>query len=253
VRILRGVVALLGVGLLFAGLGLYQRIVLWPLLRLQPERRHDRVGRYMRFVASRVLGLARFAGGRFELRGDVPTGTPVLVVMNHQSLVDVPIATLLAGPRALRFVARWVYARFVPLVSVLLRLSEAVVVNPEREARGAVRLLARTAKTLESGLLIFPEGVRSRDGSVAPFQPAGLKAILRARRLPVYLIVIDGAWRCRTLFEFAHRAHRLRVRTEVVGPLQPPEAHRELGAFIQGLEQRMRERLEELRRQGTDG
>jgi hypothetical protein len=39
----------------------------------------------------------------------------------------------------------------------------------------------------------------------------------------------------------------------VVGPLQPPEAHRELGAFIHGLEQRMRERLEELRRQGTGG
>jgi 1-acyl-sn-glycerol-3-phosphate acyltransferase len=246
-RLLRGVAALLAVGLLFAGLGLYQRLVLWPLVRLRPARRHERVGRYMRFVAARALGLARFAGARFELEGRVPTDSPVLVVMNHQSLIDIPVATAMSGPRALRFVARWVYARFVPLVSVLLRISEAVVVDPDRAARGAVRRLARAAETLESGLLIFPEGVRSRDGSLSPFRAAGLKAVLRARRLPVYLIVIDGAWPCRTLLDFVRNAHRVQARAEVIGPLSPPGSDHELPGFVRSLEVLTRERLARMR------
>lgn len=248
-QVLRGALALMVVGLLFGGLGLYQRLVLAPLLRLRPDRRHDRVGRYMRFVGGCVLRVARLAGARFDLRGSVPTDEPVLVLMNHQSLIDIPVATVMAGPRALRFVARWVYARFVPLVSVLLRLSDAVIVNAESAPREAVRRLARTAEELESGLLIFPEGERTRDGSMSRFRTAGLKAILRARRLPVYLIVIDGAWQCRTLFDFAHGAHRIEARAVVVGPLQPPRAKADLAGFIQELEDRMRERLEELRRE----
>jgi len=250
-RILRGVIALAGIGVLFAGLGLYQRIVLWPLVTLRSRGRSERVGRYMRFVAGCVLGLARLAGARFDLRGHVPTDAPALIVMNHQSLIDIPVAVALAGPRAVRFVARWVYARFVPLVSVLLRLSEAVIVNPDGAAREAVRKLARAARTLESGLLIFPEGERSRDGSLVPFRSAGVRTILRARRLPVYLIVIDGAWPCRTLLDVVRHTHRIRARARVLGPLRPPEADRELGGFVASLETRMREELGALRREAA--
>jgi 1-acyl-sn-glycerol-3-phosphate acyltransferase len=250
---LRGVLALLGVALLFGGLGLYQRLVLWPLVALRPGRRHEWVGRYMRFVAERVLGLARFAGARFELRGRIATDVPVLIVMNHQSLIDIPVATLMTGPRAPRFVTRYVYERFVPLVSVLLRLSDAVIVNPDRRAREAVRRLSRTAETLESGLLIFPEGVRSSDGSLARFQGAGLRALLRARRLPVYLIVIDGVWQCRTLLDFARRAQQVRARAVVAGPLTPPRDASELPAFVRHLEAETRDQLARLREEGQDG
>jgi len=244
---LRGLLALLGVGLLFGVLGLYQRLVLWPWVRLFPEGREERVGSYMRFVAGGVLAMARLAGGRFRLEGRVPTAGPVLVVMNHQSLIDIPMASLLAGPRALRFVARAAYARFVPLVSVLLRISDAVVVDPDRAGREAVRRLARAARSLESGLLIFPEGERTRDGSLAPFRAAGLRAVLRARRLPVYLIVVDGAWPCRTLWDFAWRGSRLDARARVLGPLAPPEEDARLPAFVTELERRTREQIASFR------
>lgn len=252
--ILRGALALAGVSLLFAGLDLYQRS--WLALRLRRASEADRhalVGRHMRLVAHRVLALARLAGARFDLRGTVPSDGPALVVMNHQSLLDIPVATAMAAPRALRFVSRSVYARGVPLVSGLLRISDGVIVDPDHAPRTAVRALARAAESLESALLIFPEGERTRDGSLARFRSAGLKALLRARRLPVYLLVLDGAWACRTLLDVVSHAHRIRVRAEVLGPFEPPAAARELTRFIAGLEARTRERLQALREEVAGG
>lgn len=246
--ILRGALALVGVSVLFAGLDLYQRFALAPLLRrASAADRRARTGRYMRWVALRILGLARLAGARFDLRGRIPSDAPALVVMNHQSLLDIPVATAMAAPRALRFVSRSVYARGVPLVSGLLRLSEGVIVDPDHAPRAAVRALARAAESLESALLIFPEGERTRDGALAPFRAAGLKTLLRARRLPVYLVVIDGAWTCRTARDVVSQVHRIRARAEVLGPFTPPAAPRDLNAFIAGLETTTRERLRAFR------
>lgn len=253
IGILRGAVALLALGVLFCGLDLYQRFVLGPRVRRNPATRSAQVDPYMRWVARTVLDLARLGGARFDLRGQVPTGAPALVIMNHQSLLDIPVATAMAGPRALRFVTRWVYARGVPLVSGLLRLSDGVIVNADHAARAAVRTLVRAADTLESGLLIFPEGVRTRDGSLASFRRAGLRALLKARRLPVYLLVIDGAWQCRTILDVAFRLHRIRARTAVLGPFEAPAAPGDLPGFISELEERMRAALLELRGETARG
>ena len=72
------------------------------------------------------------------------------------------------------------------------------------------------------GILVFPEGHRTRDGEIQPFHTAGLEIMLRERPLPVYVVVTDGFWTCRRFVDFLWNMDRIDGRTEVLGPFDPP-------------------------------
>ena len=105
--------------------------------------------------------------------GRVPTAEPVLIVANHQSLTDILQITLMSTPGVPAFVARRRYERFVPLVSASVRMLGCPIVDPKRDPEGSVEAIRRGARELPHGLIIFPEGHRSRDGEVLPFRAAG--------------------------------------------------------------------------------
>jgi 1-acyl-sn-glycerol-3-phosphate acyltransferase len=146
------------------------------------------------------------------------------------------------------FVPRQRYARFVPLVSGCIRLLGCPIVDPKRDPKGAVKAIGEAAARLPYGMLIFPEGHRSRDGELLPWRSSGLLAALRARRMPVYLVVGDGLWRTRRLVDFLVHLPRVRGRAEVIGPFSPPEDVDELPAFLDELRERMAAHLAEMRR-----
>src|SRR6185437_5282481 len=74
----------------FVGLG--QRIVIWPAILLVPRRRTAIVRAWLKLNARITLGLARsIANVRVTMQGPRPAESCV-VVMNHQSLLDIPIA-----------------------------------------------------------------------------------------------------------------------------------------------------------------
>jgi 1-acyl-sn-glycerol-3-phosphate acyltransferase len=168
-------------------------------------------------------------------------------VANHQSLLDICQVTLLAQPRVPAFVARRRYARFVPLVSACIRLLGCPIVDPRRDAAGAVEEIRRGARELPHGLLIFPEGHRSRDGEIRPFRGAGVEAALAERRTPVYLVLNDGVWRVRRLADLLFRVHLIDASSEVWGPFAPPEDPAAFPDFVRGLRQALVDRLAERR------
>jgi len=158
VRAIRGTAALLGIGVLFLLSGIYVRLFLWPGVWLFPARRGAWVGAYMRFMSRCVFRLLGLAGARVRRVGWFRSDAPSLVIMNHQSLLDIPTATLMCGPRAPRFVNRKWYSRGVPAVSPAIRLSDGPVIDPDGGPRAAVRLLQDCARTADGALLIFPAG-----------------------------------------------------------------------------------------------
>src|SRR5262245_55419900 len=108
-RVLALVRSLLGVGALVVWLllgELWERFVVWPAMRLRPGRADSILSSYMKGMSRGILGIVHAAGGRAVRRGTLPTKGPVLIVMNHQSLLDIPTATLLAEPYVCRFIAR---------------------------------------------------------------------------------------------------------------------------------------------------
>src|SRR5881396_193099 len=215
---LRSVVSLLCVAGLFMVGSLVLRLGVLPRYWLHPERRFHLVSVYMKWMARWIFNFLTLGGARFRRSGRVPTESPVVIVANHQSLLDILQVALLAGPFVPAFVTRKRYARFVPLVSESMRLLGCPLVDPRRDPRGALRAMGEAARGLPHGILIFPEGHRSRDGEILPFRRAGLLALLEAKRVPVYLAVGDGLWKAGRFLDLLFKVHEIDARTEALGP-----------------------------------
>lgn len=251
IRGARSLLSVLLVLLLFLLMSPVLRLVVVPGAWLFPRRRFFLVSSFMKAMSAGILGLLRLGGGRSRRVGTLPTASPILVVANHQSVLDICQITLLAQPRVPAFVARRRYSRFVPLVSQCIRLLDSPIVDPKRDAAGAVEAVRRGARELPHGILIFPEGHRSLDGAIRPFRTAGLETILGERRTPVYLVVNEGVWRVRRFADLLFRVDLIDARSEVMGPFEPPADDARLPEFIQGLRQTLVDRLAEIRSAGA--
>ncbi len=239
-------------GYLGAVVGLGQRLLLWPMIALFPRRRQSLVRGWLRVHARATLGMARvLAGVRVRVAGAVGAESCV-VVMNHQSVLDIPIGlSLVPGPAPL-IPTRDRYRRGIPGVSPLARLARFPFVAQGRAlTREELRALLAAAEAVAAGersLLIFPEGHRTRDGRIGPFMRSGLRLVLKRARRPVYCVVADGVTHARTVADALTRFAGTRVRAVVLGPFPPPAGgDAAIDAFIDLLHARMTAALAELR------
>jgi 1-acyl-sn-glycerol-3-phosphate acyltransferase len=247
-RGLRSFVSMVLVGTYFVLGSLALRLVVIPATWFFPRWRYPITSRYLKIMAGGIFALLTLGGAHFRRRGTIPTASPVVIIANHQSLVDILQVALMGQPLAPAYVTRTRYARWVPLVSATVRLLGCPLVDPEMDPRGALKVIRQSARELPHGLLIFPEGHRSRDGEVRPFRTAGLEVMLRARRVPVYLVVSDGGWRVAGFLDLLYRVHLIDYDSEVLGPFEIPEGTTRLSAFIDAMRQTITGRLAERRR-----
>jgi 1-acyl-sn-glycerol-3-phosphate acyltransferase len=245
-RPLRSVFSLLLTLFVFVPGGLYLYLVLIPATVLFPARADRWRAAFIKGMAHSLLAALRVGGARFHRIGRIPTDGPCVVVGNHQSLADPAVLISMSEPWVPAFVARKRYGK-VPVVGTSMRWARCPLIDPTRDARGAVAAIAAAASRLEHGLLIFPEGHRTLDGEVRPFRASGVIAILTTRRMPVYLAVTDGLWVNRRLVDFVFNVHRMRGQTEILGPFAPPEDPAALPAFVDGLRDRIVGHLAQMR------
>jgi len=250
IRGARSLLSVLLVGLYFLLMSPVLRLVVVPGAWLLPRHRQLLVTWFMKAMSAGILRLLRLGGAHVRRVGTIPTSSPILVVANHQAILDICQITLMAQPRVPAFVTRRRYERFVPLVSQCIRLLDSPIVDPKRDPRGAVEAVRKGARELPQGAVIFPEGHRSKDGEIRTFRTAGLETFLTERRVPVYLVLNEGVWRVRRLADLLFRAHLIDARSEVMGPFEPPADDGALPEFIQGLRQRLVDRLAEVRAGG---
>ncbi len=123
-----------------------------------------------------------------QVRGaeHVPAAGAVLVVSNHQSVLDPPLIGA-STSRTLHFMAK-VELFGIPGFGWLIRNLNA---HPVRREGSDPKALKTAARLLEEGeaLLAFPEGTRSRDGSLGEGKPGiGMLAVLtEAPVVPTYV------------------------------------------------------------------
>jgi 1-acyl-sn-glycerol-3-phosphate acyltransferase len=234
------VIAWLGAVLLPSILGLAV-VTRWT----RPATRLRWVSSWARVGSAGAMALVRLGGARSRSQGSVRTDAPGIVVMNHQSVLDVLVLILMTGPLVPAFVARQRYTR-APVIGTGLRLADCPIVDPQRDRASAVEGL-RAAMDRDRTFAIFPEGHRSPDGSLQRFRTAGLLAMLGARRVPVFLVATDGFQSARTLFDLAFGLGAVDGRTELLGRFEPPEVAAELPGFVQRLEVELEAGLRRLR------
>lgn len=173
---------------------------------------HDIAGRFVRPFGLRpfeyvmaslqrsLMTVFRISGTRIEIeRHDaVVPHTGYAVISNHQSLFDIAIIGGELFTNFPKYVAKRELGRWIPGVSLNLRWGGNAVIDRghRTQAIRAIRAMASDAQERGVSVVIFPEGTRSRDGSLGPFKLAGAKALLDAAdRLPVVPVTIDGSWR----------------------------------------------------------
>jgi 1-acyl-sn-glycerol-3-phosphate acyltransferase len=245
----RSLLSVLLIGLYFLLMSPVLRLAVIPCVFLFPGQRFRMVSLFMKAMSAGIWALLRLGGARARRAGRLPTAQPVLIVANHQSLTDILQITLMSTPRVPAFVARRRYERYIPLVSACIRMLGCPIVDPKRDPEASIEAIKRGARELPHGVIIFPEGHRSRDGEILPFRAAGLISILEQRTTPVYLVLNDGVWRVARFSDLLFRVHLIDARSEVLGPFEPPQDPAARPAFVRTLRDTLVARLEERRRE----
>src|SRR5204863_10188658 len=114
---------------------------------------------------------------------------PVILASNHQSYLDPPLVGIVAE-RAIFFLTRKTLLEGAFLGWLLPKLN-VIPVDQEGGDRNALKILIRLLKAGE-GVLIFPEGERTRDGQLGSALP-GLGFVIAKTLAPVVPMRIFGA------------------------------------------------------------
>lgn len=117
-----------------------------------------------------------------------PDGTYVFVA-NHQSLADIPLISHLRHDT--KWLAKAELFR-VPVFGWLMRLAGDIPVE-RGDRRKAAQSLLKCASYLRQrcSVVFFPEGTRSRDGEVLPFNDGPFQLAIR-EQVPVVPLVVEG-------------------------------------------------------------
>lgn len=154
----------------------------WPF-----DRNRRIVGRFSR-LAGAAIGRV-YPPWRMRVEGRWPGRGPYVVVANHQSLLDILLLSRL--PREMKWVAKESLFK-VPWLGWVFRMSGDIPVRRgDSESGGAA--LAKARRYLDRGMsvMIFPEGTRSRNGSLLPFKSGAFRLAIEAG-VPVLPVAVSG-------------------------------------------------------------
>lgn len=176
---------------------------------------------------------------RVEFEGEhyVPLHGPVIVAPNHVSYLD-PIWISLPIKRPLRYMT-WDRMFKVPLLGPLMRAYGAFPVNVEKGDRAALKhsLLHLRAG---GGLVIFPEGGRTRTGELMPFKPGVIRLALDTQ-VSIVPVTIIGGYRAFSPHHKFPRPYKLKIIYHAPLQLDPPTEEAQLKEY-------MREQAEHLQK-----
>jgi 1-acyl-sn-glycerol-3-phosphate acyltransferase len=131
-----------------------------------------------------------------ELRGveHIPVHGPLVVVPNHQTFAD-PVLVTIPIRRRVYYMA-WRRLFQIPLLGRFIRLLRAFPVDLDARDPGAVREARRRLVDEDAVVMIFPEGGRSKDGTLGRFHMGAfrLAASLGVPALPVTIAGGHASW-----------------------------------------------------------
>ena len=147
-----------------------------------------------------LLGFLNLLGTRvqFDHPNPLPKNRSIIFVANHQSTYDIPPLIWYLRKHHPKFISKKELGKGIPSVSFNLRHGGALLIdrkNP-KEAIQSIQEFGKRLTENKHSAVIFPEGTRSRDGKIKPFQKAGLFTLLK--HMPDALVVpvsIGNSWR----------------------------------------------------------
>lgn len=231
---------------------LAERIFVSGLVKLFPRSRERILVRWIVALRNSCFGISRRVGGaRFDIEVTVPCVAGELIVLNHQSLLDIPVVFAVVPDAYPRVVTRASYGKGVPLISHMLRLYRHLLVAPGGDTEHQKRNLEEFARSSEHPVVIFPEGHRTRDGEILRWNKGGLRTVLRARKWRVHVLTLDGLWKSLSLMEFMRNISKVECRLVEAGCFEFDPQRDDADAMISSMREAMCAKLAEMRGANT--
>jgi 1-acyl-sn-glycerol-3-phosphate acyltransferase len=145
----------------------------YRLLTFRSDSNRDRVGRLLRHSAGLAARINPFWDYRVVDDVHPDARTPYLFVANHKSLADVFLLCLL--PWEMKFLSKDSIFR-IPLLGWQMRTAGDIAIERgDRESAKKAIDQMRQRLLQKSSVIVFPEGTRSSDGSLAPFREGAFR------------------------------------------------------------------------------
>lgn len=175
---------------------------------------------------------------------DLDPAKTYIFVMNHQSMLDIPVAFAFI-PVNVRFVFKKILY-LVPFLGWFIWRTKMIAVDRSRPSQ-AYGSLSKAAERIRDGVSIiaYPEGTRSTDGTIRKFK-RGIFVLAQAAGVPVVPVALEG-----TGSVLPRSTFRIRpgvVRLKIGAPIETVEFGSS-SAEINRLRERTREALIELHRE----
>ncbi|HZX58462.1 MAG TPA: lysophospholipid acyltransferase family protein [Mucilaginibacter sp.] len=160
---------------------------------------------------------------KFTNKQNLPIGRPVIFIANHQSLYDIPVLIWFLRKYHAKFISKIELTKGVPSVSYNLRHGGAANIDRKdpRQSITEIMKLGTRMKEKNWSAVIFPEGTRSKDGSVKTFQAAGVATLLK--KCPEALLVpiaIKNSWKMVRYGQYPLDTF-IAMSWEVLTPIEP--------------------------------
>lgn len=164
-------------------------------------------------------------GTKITFRGfeKIPHDRPIIIVSNHQSTIDIPAIVVGFRKNHPKFISKIELGKGIPSVSYNLRHGGSVLIDRKNRSQSVkdILMLGKHIEANNYAASIFPEGTRTKNGSIKTFQPAGVASLIRtAPSALIVPFVIDGNYEImpKGYFPMTLGCH---LKLTVLDPIEP--------------------------------
>jgi len=156
----------------------------------------------------------------------LPVGRPIIFIVNHQSMFDIPPLIWYLRKYHAKFISKIELTRGIPSISFNLKYGGAANIN-RKDSRQSIMEIVKLGQRMHENkwsAVIFPEGTRSKDGHIKPFRAAGIATILK--KCPEALLVpiaIKNSWKAIKYGYYPLNTFTA-MSLEVLEPIEPGKA-----------------------------
>ena len=224
---------------------------------LAPGNRFQNLSRLQFDGLRSMLAVAKtYAGFRIIRDSRVRQRLPdrFLIIANHQSLVDIPVLSLVFPRHNVRFVAKKELKWGIPSFSFALRKGRHALISRDgdyREAHRELVKLARLSRRERVCPVVFPEGTRTRTGKVKRFHSAAVRTLLKHAPLPAVTVAINGGYRISRLKDLVRNLRGCAYRVRLLTLYPPPRGREDVKAMIERAHDEIKGQVEEWTRKGN--
>jgi 1-acyl-sn-glycerol-3-phosphate acyltransferase len=193
-------------------------LLVW-IITLPFDRKRIFCHRYVSVWAGFYIHINPWWKVTIENRFRMVPGQAYIILSNHQSVLDV------LAYYQLRFPFQWIVKQElfqIPVLGWLLYLNGDIpVIRGDKQS--AERMTVRAVQSLRNGtsILIFPEGTRTKDGTIGAFKEGAFRIALEAK-VPLLPVVIDGAFDALPKEEFLFRGKK-HIAIRILEAIKPED------------------------------